>query len=77
MKSAELKQAAQQIKASQHPAATQIADLLDHAATELAHAENNWTLCQYTATVQTDLTRWLYGRHIAIAQALTGDQATP
>lgn len=72
MNALELEQAAATIRASGHPAAAEIADLLQHTATELAHAENNWTLCQFPDVVQTDLTRWLYGHDIAVAQALTG-----
>lgn len=71
MNALELEQAAATVRASQHPAATEIADLLDHAAAELAIRENIWTQCEYPPTVQKDLTRWLYGHHIALAQALT------
>jgi hypothetical protein len=73
MNAAELEQAAATVRASQHPAATQIADLLDHTARELAIRHNIWTQCEYPPVVQADLTRHHFGREIAIAQALTGD----
>jgi hypothetical protein len=74
MKAAELEQAAATVRASQHPAATQIADLLEHAARALAIRENAWTACEYSPTIQHDLTQAHFGREIAIARALTGEQ---
>ncbi len=71
MNAHELEQAAKQIRASNHAAAQQIADLLDHAAFMLHNRETNWTLCEYSPTIQRDLTTTHFGREIAIAQALT------
>lgn len=71
MNAAQLEQASQQIRASQHPAAQEIADLLDHAAFMLHNRENIWTMCEYSPVIQADLTRAHFGREIAIAQALT------
>jgi len=51
--------------------AAQIADLLDHTAFILHNRETNWDLCQYSQTIQNDLTQAHFGREIAIAQALT------
>lgn len=71
MNSTQLAAAAEQIRTSQHPAAAEIADLLTDTATELATREQNWTHNDWPAVVQADLTHWLYGKHIAIAHALT------
>jgi len=71
MSSSEIQAAADQIRASAHPAAHQIADLLDDAARNLATRENLWTLCGYTPTRQKELANSICGREIAIAHALT------
>lgn len=71
MNSTQMLAAANQIRASQHPAATQIADLLTDTAQELAVREQNWTKQEWAPSVQADLTHWLYKRHIALAQKLT------
>lgn len=71
MNSTELRAAAEQIRASQHPAAHEIADLLDDTATLLAIREQIWTACEYTPAVQALLTENLWGREIAIAKTLT------
>lgn len=75
MNATQLGQAAQRIRASQHPAAAEIADLLDHAAIMLHNRETNWTLCEYSPVIQADLARAHFGHEIAIAQALTGAEA--
>jgi hypothetical protein len=76
MNTLELEQAAQKVRASQHPAAQEIADLLHHAAQTLAIRENVWTQCEYPPVVQNDLTRHHYKHEIAIARALTRGDAT-
>jgi hypothetical protein len=75
MNALELEQAAVTVRASQHPAAHQIADLLHHTARALAIRENAWTACEYSPTIQHDLTQAHFGREIAIARALTGAEA--
>ena len=77
MNSADLAAAAARIRAGTHPAATEIADLLDDAATELSHRETVWENTQWPPTIQADLTRWLFGKHIALARALTQQADTP
>jgi hypothetical protein len=72
--SADLAAAADRIRASTHPAAEEIADLLNDAALELGVREQNWTNQEWAPSVQADLTRWLYPRHIALAQKLTQTQ---
>jgi hypothetical protein len=67
MNALELEQADAAVRASHHPAAAEIADLLHHTAAELAI----WTQCEYPPTVQHDLTQAHFGREIAIARALT------
>lgn len=71
MNAAEMFTAAARIRASTHPAAAEVADLLTDTATELAVREQNWAQQQWAPSVQADLTHWLYKRHIAIAQKLT------
>lgn len=71
MNSTEMLAAADRIRSSRHPAAAEIADLLTDTAAELRHREQNWNTQEWPATVQTDLTHWLYKRHIALAHALT------
>lgn len=71
MNSAAMAAAADTIRVSTHPAAVEIADLLADAALELGVREQNWDKQQWAPVVQADLTRWLYGRHIALAQKLT------
>ena len=72
MNAAELEQAAATVRASGHPAAEQIADLLQFTAQILQTREIIWTACEYSPTVQADLTRAHFGREIAIARALMG-----
>jgi hypothetical protein len=75
MNAPELEQAAQRVRASQHPAAREIADLLDHAAQQLAIRHDIWTQCGYSPTIQHDLTQAHFRHEIAIARALTtGDE---
>jgi hypothetical protein len=75
MNATQLDQAAALVRASQHPAAARIADLLDHAARALAIRENAWTACEYSPTIQHDLTQHHFKHEIAIARALTtGDE---
>lgn len=71
MNSVAFQAAADRIRASTHPAAREIADLLTDTAQELAVREQNWAKQEWPATVQTDLTHWLYKRHIALANTLT------
>jgi hypothetical protein len=71
MTAAQLEQAAAAVRASQHAAAQQIADLLDHTARALAICENAWTACEYPPTVQHDLTQHHFKHEIAIARVLT------
>lgn len=71
MNAAEMFTAADLIRASTHPAAREIADLLTDTAQELAVREENWAQQEWALTVQADLTHWLYQRHIALAQKLT------
>jgi len=74
MTSSEIQAAADRIRASAHPAAHQIADLLADTARNLTTRENLWTLCGYTPTRQNELANSIWGREIAIAQALTTDE---
>jgi hypothetical protein len=76
MNSTEMRAAAERIRVSTHPAAEEIADLLADAATELSHHETVWDQCGelWLPTAKTDITRWLYPRHIALAQKLTQTQ---
>jgi hypothetical protein len=63
------------VRASQHPAAAQIADLLQFTAQLLQTREIIWSQCEYSPTIQADLTRAHFRHEIAIAQALTtGDE---
>lgn len=71
MNAAEMFTAADLIRASTHPAAREIADLLTDTAQELAVREQNWTKQEWAPSVQADLTHWLYKRHIALAHTLT------
>jgi len=73
---AEMAAAAATIRASTHPAAVEIADLLTDTAHELNIREQNWAKQEWAPVVQTDLTRWLYKRHIALAQKLTQEVGT-
>jgi hypothetical protein len=76
MNSAAMAAAADRIRSSTHPAAVEIADLLTDTATELSHHEAVWDQCGelWLPTAKADITRWLYGRHIALAQKLTGEK---
>lgn len=71
MNAAELEQDAATVRASGHPAAEQIADLLQFTAQILQTREIIWTACEYTPTIQADLTQAHFGKEIDIAQALT------
>jgi hypothetical protein len=76
MNSTAMRAAAERIRVSTHPAATQIADLLADTALELGVREQNWATNEWGPSVQADINRWLYARHIALAEKLTQTEVT-